>query len=255
MKSLIYKCIPLVFVAVLALGVSQRALAEDVSVDASSTVSPAISPSTTDGKPNIRARVENRIEKNREIRNNTLEKRKEIRKEIKKEAKEDIKDLKINTRNNLKMIQASTSNMFKRTNINKKEILKRMGARKFEARKNALINNLRITLNNLGNIESRIEDRIVKVEQNGRNLADARVLLSVAKEKIAKAKVDVDALESTFATEVKTEGEVDLEKPRTVGDTAIKSVREARDALKKVVEAIAKAMKVGEKESKNLNTN
>lgn len=259
MKSnIIYKISAIALVLSLAF-VAIQAKAED-SVDDSGvstgntangviTPKPPI-PGTTTPKPipvgeKIRMQVENRLEKNKEIRNEQLDQRESMlqdRKEVENEIRERF--------DGARMMRASSTEMFKRTKEELKEKVKTMKAHVFEVRKEALIKELNIALNNLQNITSRIESRIEKAESSGRDMSTAKDLLIEAKFAISKAKVNVDALDSlqdpTSDTASTTpETSIDLTKPRALGDAAIKSVKEARDALKKVVEAIAKAMGLG----------
>ena len=140
------------------------------------------------------------------------------------------------------MIRASSTDMFKRSVEIRKDIKKKMEIRQFEIRKNALVKELYISLSNLSNISSRIASRITKAESEGRTMTEARTLLTTANNKLAEAKVAVAAFESLAPATASSTVEIDLGKPRVVGDAAIKSVKEARDAFQKVVVAIAHAM-------------
>ena len=98
----------------------------------------------------------------------------------------------------------------------------------------------------------------VKILGNGEltvKLSIERCTVSgTAKEKIEKAKAEVAAFDAlpapspstTASTDASltTTAEVDLAKPRALGDAAIKSVKEARDALQKVVVSIGHNMGV-----------
>jgi hypothetical protein len=208
------------------------------------------SPTTTPPpvKPNIRANIENRVDKNRDVRNNLLEK-KEIKKEMRSDIKEmrmEIKDTRKDAREEMKEIRASSTNMFKKNNEVRKDMVKKMESRTFEIRKNALLKELNFSISNLSNISTRIETRITKAESEGRTMTEARALLITAKEKLEKAKADVASFQALTTNASTTE--VELTKPRVLGDTAIKSVKEARDSFQKVVVSIAHAM--GMKEAK-----
>lgn len=256
MKASLYKSTItffMVFVVVYALTIVV-AQAEEATADVSATIETQASPTPTktippSQKPPIRAVIKNNIEQNKEMRNNLLEKKQEVRKDLKAdikdirtEAKGDIKDM----RADMRMKNSSTTaEMFKRNTEIRKDIAKKMEARIFEARKNALVKELVRSLENLSDISTRIDSRITKVEAEGRTMTEAHALLVTANEKLAKAKVDVAAFEAlpvptpSAGTDVSPTAEVDLVKPRTVGDTAIKSVKEARDAFQKVVRVIA----------------
>ncbi len=188
------------------------------------------SPSPEDIRPKIRAAIEKRLEPNREVRNNLLEQRKEIRTEMRADIKE---------------MRASTTNMF-RKDVRKdmrEEIKKRMKMNEFQTRKDALVKELTNALSNLENISDRIDSRIEKAESAGRDMTEPKALLVTAKEKLSIARTEVSDFQNlNIGTNASTTADVELEKPRTVGDTAIKSVKAARDAFQKVVVSIAHNM-------------
>jgi hypothetical protein len=222
---------------VCVLGVSIGIL--NVRAEENSLIKPGL-----DTKPGLKARVEAKFENNKDIRNlraSTTERIKEL-KDAKKENRQEIKDL-----------RASSTLMFKEMKDKKREIVKQMELRTFEIRKDALVKELTVALKNLDNIKVRIDERIVKSEQAGRNMTKAKAELVIALEKLAKAKTAVASLASftygtsttntTLSTTTATSTrKIELEKPRKVGDEAIKAVKEARDSMKKVVEFIAKDM-------------
>lgn len=219
-------------------------------------------------RPALKDRAENMLDKNREIRNVTLEERQANR--LASSTKRMVDDRENNRygENNRKrnddrlglrasttlMMRAerermggsTTTEMFKRNKEEKKDKIeikaKKMKAKNFEIRKNALVRELTVTLGNLDNISLRIDSRITKSETAGYDLSEAKSLFVIAKEKLEKAKADVATFKALTATSTVTtssgEVEMDLIKPRLLGDTAIKSVKEARDAMKKVIVAI-----------------
>ncbi len=138
----------------------------------------------------------------------------------------------------------SSTEMFRKANSERMEVARKMKRDVFQIRKDALVKQLNISIENLTNIAGRIAERIVKVESEGRNVTEAKASLVIANDKLVKAKAAV----ATFVAYVPptasstTAVEVDLEKPRQVGDAAIKAVKEARDAFKKVIQDIAKNM-------------
>jgi len=186
--------------------------------------------------------LEARIEQNREVRNALLDKRQEVKKEMKAE----LKDVRAEKKEEMKLLRASTTTEFKKNNEIRKDIKQKMEAKQFEIRKNALLKELGISLANLANISTRIEARIVKAEESGRTMTEARALFVEATAKLTKAKADVAAFQALnigpVSANATTTAEVDLVKPRVAGDAAIKSVKEARDAFQKVVVAIAHSM-------------
>ena len=165
------------------------------------------------------------------------------------ERKENIGNLKMS----IQLRKASSTDMFKKINIEGKDLIKKMKKDDFESRKKALLNQLNISIENLTAIKTRISDRILKAELEGRNMTDAKSALAIADDKLAKAKTAVDTLTNLQApTPSSNSGtasstEIDLAKPRQVGDSAIKAVKEARDAYKKVIDTIAKSMGLGNK--------
>lgn len=184
------------------------------------------------------------------IRADMKDARKELgeeRKEMRDQMKEKIGNIKAP----ILLRRASSTDMFKKMNIEGKELIKKMKKDDFESRKKALLNQLNVSLENLTAIKTRISDRIAKLELEGKNVTDAKSALTIADDKLAKAKIAVEALSAlpapTTGSGTSSSTEVDLVKPRQVGDAAIKAVKEARDAYKKVVDIIAKGMGLGNK--------
>lgn len=195
-------------------------------------------------KPSIgqlKANIENRFEKNREVRNTRLEEKKNLiasTSMIRREAKEEIRD-----------IRASSTMMFKEKRDERREIKKEMKVDVFAIRKDALIRELTVTLNNLLRIRNKTVDLMTRAESNGRDMTKAKAQLVIADDKLAKARIAVDALKALQAPATSTAStttNINLDKPRKVGDDAIKAVKKARDALKKVTEAIAQSMGRGD---------
>ncbi len=167
----------------------------------------------------------------------------EERKEIREERREDIKDIRISAKKEMGMIKrdmkdASSTEMFKMMKEKRQEISRTMKREVFEKRKSALIKELNVSLENLTNLRERINNRINTIEAtttNSTRIAEAKTALVIADEKLAKAKSAVAIFSTPTASSTE---EVDLKKPREVGDAAIKSVKEARDSLKKVNEIL-----------------
>lgn len=192
----------------------------------------------------LRVKIENRLEA-------------EGRKPMPANARVEIKDIRASTTLMKRELKASSTEMFKKIKEERKEVVKRMQKGAFEVRKSALVKQLNMALENLANIRDRIEARISQVESgemaSARSMTEAKAALVVADDKLAKAKIAVDLFASTeytsgtstATTTASTTVEVNLDKPRQMGDAAIKAVKDARDALKKVVQAIAKNMGVG----------
>lgn len=186
-------------------------------------------------------KAENQFEKNREVRNIRLEDKRSLQAStsmIRKEAREDIRD-----------IRASSTMMFKMKKEEKREIKKEMKIDVFEIRKNALVKELTMTLENLSRLRTRTVEFMTKAEVSGRDMTKAKAQLVIADEKLAKAKLAVDAfkaIQNPIPNTASTTANINLDKPRKVGDDAIKAVKDARDALKKVVESVAQYMGKGD---------
>ncbi len=118
----------------------------------------------------------------------------------------------------------------------------------FKMRKNLVIKEMQTALNNLSQIRERINTRIQKEQQNGKNMTDATNLLKIADGKIAAATTAInlvtDYMPSTASTTIAstTEATVNVDKARQLISDAQKTIRDARESLNKVVVAIAKAM-------------
>lgn len=154
---------------------------------------------------------------------------------------------------------ASTSEMFKKMLNKKQDTLKKMKRDTFEIRKNALVKELTMSLKNLGNIRDRINTRIVNIESGSTSMTEAKAALATADDKLSKAKTAIDALVSITATSTTASTasttEIDLSKPRQVGDAAIKAVKDARDSLRDVVKLIEPPKMIKDGEQKDIKEN
>lgn len=185
----------------------------------------------------IRANIENRLEKNKEVRNIEMNRRSSTSPSLMSQKVE---------RPQAFMLRATTSGefMLKKAQNGERGMSQTMKARAFEIRKNNLERQLNIALSNLENIMLRIQDRIKKLESEGKDVAEAKTLLATAQVALTQAKTDVSAFEalviSTPMATTTTQVEVDIEltRPRILGDKAIKSIKEARDAMKEVLKAL-----------------
>lgn len=185
----------------------------------------------------IRENIETRLEN------------KDLRADIENRMTKDVAQVK----DRVQIIKATSTLLFKRTAENRKEVVKTMQAKTFEIRKQALVNTLKGAIRNLENIAVRIQSRISKSEESGRNMADAKNLFVEAQSILAKAKAEVSTFEAlsvsyvgtstaTTTATATTTPTIDLTRPRILGDAAIKSVKSARDAMHQVVLAIARNM-------------
>ena len=204
-----------------------------------------------------------RAEANKEIRNEKYENLRDLKastsaiiKDMRGEFRDDRKEFGSTSMMVRKDLRASTSEMFRKFKDDRKEIMLKMRKDSFEIRKNALVEHLNFALENLGNIRDRINERISKLDAEGKDTSSAEAKLSIADAKIASAKISIDALVELDGDSVNTTAtstaEVELSKPRQVGDAAIKAVKDARDALKEVIQEIVKL--VGKGRSMNATT-
>jgi uncharacterized protein (DUF342 family) len=167
--------------------------------------------------------------------------------------KNDVRNTMAERREDLKENRASSTMMFKEIKNQKKEKVLKMKANIFEIRKNALQKELSNSLNSILRIRNQIAERIVRYENSTtsmktRNMTEAKASLVIADGKISKAKTALELFTNTkftlATTTASTTLDMDLNKPRKIGDEAIKAMKEARDSLKDVVQAIAHEMKV-----------
>lgn len=170
------------------------------------------------------------------------EERKELMKEraeIREERKEDMRDLRVETRERLKQATGTDE---------RREIRRDMRKDTFQIRKEALVKQIGISIENLKQIRERISSRIEKAAAAGRDMTAAKTALATADTKIKAA---IDAFEAfksytplTPSTGTTTE-QIDLAKPRQIADAALKAVKSAHEALVATVRAIAHAMGLG----------
>jgi hypothetical protein len=203
----------------------------------------------------------NAHEANREIRKELGDIRKEVRierkdgmKDLKASTSVAIKELKAQYKDDRKMmnatssmmnrrdIKASTTEMFRKMQGEKRDLLKKMRLGEFEIRKNALVKQLTIAIENLANIRTRLNDRITALAADGKDTTLSVKALADADASLVKARTAVDVLKgySYTATNATSTTEVELEKPRKIGDEAIKGTKDARDSFKKVLSEIVK---------------
>lgn len=196
-----------------------------------------------------KATIINKFEK-KDVRNPLVEKAQQLH-DLRASTTAEIKDMRREDREDIKDMRASTTIMMREFKGERKEMLKKMQLRAFEIRKNALVRELTSAIKNLTNIRSRIADRITKAEGNGRDMTDAKAKLVVVDGKLAVAKTAVETFvsfnyaSSTVSVTASSSAEISLDRPRKIGDDAIKAVKDARDSLKDVVNAIAHAMGLG----------
>lgn len=217
--------------------VANNAFAQQVS--GSATVDAKVAPIRTDAKIRIDAKMENNAGLRKDMQDirasSTM-----MRKELNDERKEKMMDIRNSSSTRAEM-KIQKTDLFKRIQGERKEIQKTSKADAFKTRKDALVKHLNITIENLLNIRGRINERIIKLEGEGKVMTEAKASLVIADGKLAAAKAAVDALASytapisNGAAVGSATAEVELSKPRQIGDDAIKAVKDARDALKVVL--------------------
>ncbi len=187
--------------------------------------------------------------KNIQVSSTTLGLKRDCVDDRREDRREDRKDLWASTTMMRKEFRASTTDMFKKFKDDRKDVVEKMRKDAFQIRKEALVEHLNFALENLGDIRNRINERINKLDAEGKDTTAAEADLMVADTKIASAKVSIDALAALDDTSVSatasSTAEVELAKPRQVGDAAIKAVKDARDALKEVIQEIVKLVGKG----------
>ncbi len=172
-------------------------------------------------------------------------------KDLRREDNEQSKEIESEDRDNLKNASSSQE---------RREIKKEMRKDLFEIHKDILIRQLNLALNNLRQIRDRIAARITKVENSGRDMTNAKNLLMTADGKITFAQQSIDALvvlvppiaSTTIATSTATSTvNINLTKPREIGASAIRAVKDIHKALVDVVRAIAHSMglKLGDEQA------
>ncbi|MFA6458837.1 MAG: hypothetical protein WCV79_00325 [Candidatus Paceibacterota bacterium] len=114
---------------------------------------------------------------------------------------------------------------------------------KFQEERAHIVRQLEQSISNLKQVQTRIQSRITKAEQEGLNMTDAKTLNVTATTKINLAVQAVDALKIFDASSnVSASSTIDLSKPRELLNTARLSIKTAREALNDVIVSIAHTM-------------
>ncbi len=120
-----------------------------------------------------------------------------------------------------------------------------MRVKMFEMRKHMITKELDVSINNLGNISSRLDSRIDKEQVAGHDMTDATSALASANIKIQAASDAVSALESYLAdisVDATASTTIDLAKARDLTSDAQSAIKDAQRALNNVVVTIAHAL-------------
>ncbi len=121
----------------------------------------------------------------------------------------------------------------------------------FAAMRDRLVTELTHAFDNLKQIRARISTRIDLETKNGKDMGSARTLLATADAKLTAADQAIQALKTytpgttaTTTIQATSSVNVELDRPRKIGEDAIKAINDARAALGDVINAIAKTLDV-----------
>ena len=112
----------------------------------------------------------------------------------------------------------------------------------FRVQQANLIDQLTIALTNLQNIDTRIQVKIQDEQNSGVDMTNASELLTAAESKITAASDAIQVIVNYNPATSTATTTIDLEKPRQLGDDAIKALNDAKQALNDVVRAIEQAI-------------
>jgi hypothetical protein len=143
---------------------------------------------------------------------------------------------------NLDANDNSTTSLIKRIAQEKRQLREQTRSDLFVFEQKTIARQLTQALNNLRQIAVRIQSRIEKSEQSGHNMTKAKTLLAIAKSKIEKAQVAINAFASYSAVSTSTPGMILLDKPRKMATVAQQAIKEVRDSLNNVLAEIAHSM-------------
>jgi hypothetical protein len=204
--------------------------------------------------PVIRDELRKKIEDakaNQDVRNKLLpnpvkgaikENRDEMRK-TESTTHEDIRDIRQDARKEMRAASSTED---------RKEVANQARLDVFKAKQDRLIKELTLAIENIKQIRNRVSSRIDKAASEGRNMTEPKKLLVGVDQKISVAQDAVKTLSTMTPPPPKnpttTPDMVNVEKPRQLGEDAIKKVKVAREALNAVVVSIAKHMGLGPKD-------
>jgi hypothetical protein len=119
----------------------------------------------------------------------------------------------------------------------------------FKLQQNHITQQLTRALDNLRQVRSRIEARITQAETDGKDMTSVNALLATADTKILTASSSIDTFlaytpptPNAISSENATSTNINLDKPRIIGASAIQAVKDAKDALNDVVVALAHSL-------------
>lgn len=118
----------------------------------------------------------------------------------------------------------------------RREIINNMNKETAQIRHTALVKQLRLSILNLENAYKVVEGHINKVGEKGIDVNQAKQKLDTAKDKIQVAKTAVESMAKWQPTSSVGTSTVNVVKARTIGEEAIKAIKEARESLRSVIE-------------------
>ncbi|MFA6078829.1 MAG: hypothetical protein WC779_03680 [Candidatus Omnitrophota bacterium] len=238
-------CIPLISKA--------ETVSGSATIDSNATISPssnaAVSP-TIKASPSIRniirTDIENRVQNlkaNEEARKNQIDERIGIA----SSSRAMIKDTRIEARAELKIASSSQE---------RKEIRKEMRRDIFNIERLRIAKQLELSVQNLKQVRDRINSRIQKEQQDGKDMSKAIVLLATADAKILAANTALQALKdlipkpmttavsasTTVQANISSVQSVNLDAARQAVMAVQKAIKDAHRALTDVVVEIAHSM-------------
>ncbi len=158
-------------------------------------------------------------------------------------------------RNELKDLNQASSTDGKNNSLGQRNERKELRVDIFKLQQNRIVNQLKRSLENLNQVRNRIQNRIDKAVQNGKDMTSVKALLVIADSKLALAKSSVDSfaafspatgtpvMSSVSSTSSSaTTSSINLDKPRQMASSTIAAIKDARDALNNVVTALAQAL-------------
>ncbi len=111
----------------------------------------------------------------------------------------------------------------------------------FKLQQNNIINQLSRALDNLRQVGTRIDARITKAEQDGKDMTSVKALLVTADSKIAVASTSIDSFASINSSSTTN---IQLDRPRQIASSSIAAIKDAKTALTNVVTALAQSLGV-----------
>ena len=147
-------------------------------------------------------------------------------------------------------LKARAEARFEKKDIrNSKLKIKSMKVDAYEIRKNTLVSELQTALTNITNDKLKVENYLKNNLKNATSTSTGtstiaemdkiKTSLTSINEKLITSKSNIDTLSKMdYSTSTASTTNINLDKPRKAGDTAIKTLKDARDSLKNVIQLI-----------------